>query len=160
MRVLTHLSGVAKLSLSFLLILIAVSASYFIIWQQSSTVDSAIASDKSVRQIDQTLRLLDSSVQAERSAVALLMLTGDVRYLSEIENASTVVRGAISQLRDRPEENIAAKAADIETAYQTWHADMTMRQVALMQRPDTVDIARALDEQIGKVELILALRAG
>lgn len=144
MRFLNSLSVGAKLGASFALVLVIAAASYLVIWQQASVVSAALEHDREARSIEATHGLMDDAFAKGRAALNALILSGDRSALSDLDIAGDIFMSTFDQLAENADPAVRELGAEIETAFATWKRDIADRQVALMQSPETADLARAI----------------
>jgi len=106
-----------------------------------------IQQDRAYEEIIVELSELQADIASQALFLKNFLLTGELSWVSEIEDRKDAIRARIralgGALADVGEPDAPLRRAS--EAWEGWNSGVVARQIALMQDPDTVDLAKAIE---------------
>ncbi|SMF79399.1 methyl-accepting chemotaxis protein [Tistlia consotensis] len=136
----------SKLALAFGVLVATGLASGAVTYWSTSQLDSAAASLEQARQNQLDTRSLLGNVESALNDVRAYLLTGDPKFVGSVDQERAAYKQTVDRLSQVYADDAgrtAALAALTEGA-RRWYEDVGSVQIKLMQRPDTVEQARAM----------------
>ncbi|AXS42310.1 HAMP domain-containing protein [Breoghania sp. L-A4] len=138
------LTVTAKLTLIFAAIFFASAAAAVVTSWEITDVENSIRQKTQLMHELEQINAFELQVSRAQGAVRVFLLTGDTRAVDAFEAAVTSRAGIVADLRE-----IAGPELDLlnvaEQRAAAWESELARRQIGLMERPDTVELARTLE---------------
>ncbi len=138
------LTVTAKLTLIFAAIFLASAAAAVVTSWEIAEVESSIEHKTVLMHELEEINAFELQVSRAQGAVRVFLLTGDTRAVDAFEAAVAARSGIVASLRESAGPELALINAAEQSAAD-WESALARRQIELMERPDTVELARTLE---------------
>jgi len=158
---LKNLSVSKKLAAGFMVLAVTGAAIGALSTFQGAHVQSevALASDLSTLATEKAHLSEDMAEQA--LSMKMFLLTGDRRKLDEVRELKTQTEArfdAVSDILGSAAPQYAGDLQQLRQSWETWNTRIVERQASLMRKPETVDMARAVEMTPESSNLLLAVK--
>ena len=145
---LSNLSVSAKGAIAFaLLALIGALAGAFT-YQRTLTADDSVSQAVRLTEIAEDANSLRADILEQALWAKTFLLTGNRDLVKEVEDHNPIVSAGFDKLETALTSlpgNLAGRADTIRSAWEQWRTQYVEQQFKLMHKPDTVDLARAME---------------
>ncbi|PTW63516.1 methyl-accepting chemotaxis protein [Breoghania corrubedonensis] len=150
MKKLSTFSVTAKLTAIFACILVAGLASALVTFIQLGETRQSVMDKTALMKTLDEVNSFEMAISDAQAAIRTFLLTGDLSNVDDYHRANKEWNGTYGTLTRSPmsETDALKRAYDKAVEWQTAYAD---RQISLMERPTTVELARTL-EVTGEVQ--------
>jgi methyl-accepting chemotaxis protein len=105
---------------------------------------------------------LDALIVEQALAVKTFLLTGNRDWLAEADKHRSMIKSEFTDINamvaaDLPSEQ--ARLAGVQSAWTVWYDRIAAKQIEFMRKPETVDLARAIEVTKDSTELLEAVRS-
>lgn len=150
------LSVTAKLALIFTAVMFAGIGTAIVTFIQAEAVVKTVHIKSQLVHELENIDLMEKEVEVGQSAVRAFLLTGDEAFLSRFDSAVAKRQASYKKLVETAVDGRDLITQAEELALE-WENKIARRQIALMQHPDTVEMARTLEVTGESVATILAI---
>jgi len=106
------------------------------------------------------VRVVDQRIQVQIASVKNFLLTGDLDFAQAVRALDTEINTGFDNLDHGISQAIPGlgdETTRFQTSWTNWRQQFAAEQVELMQRPETVDMARAMELSPEASDLIMAI---
>jgi methyl-accepting chemotaxis protein len=135
-----------KILIAFALLVVIAGGVMAFVWLQISRADAARQDTAAVTKILATLDHVEGAVRDKQNGIRGFLISGDSGALKSYGSGMVAYGQEMDALTDQlAGTDMAAKASEMDTAVKRWVNEVASPQIRLMQHPDTVPQARALE---------------
>lgn len=143
-----NLSVTKKSALAFAGLALIGAVSGLISYQKTVAATDAVHQATELNSITGKAEELRASIVEQTLLVKTFLLTGERDWINQSDAMSVTIQADLTELTSRvtaATPSDASTVTDIGDAWRDWNQDFAAQQIKYMRRPETVDLARAME---------------